>query len=458
MQDASARLSLPFLLPSQAQKHVTHNEALAILDSLVQLVIEAFDAVTPPASAEDGRVWAIGAAPTGDWSGQTGRLACATGGGWRFVDPLPGWIAVDAGGPILRVWTGSAWEPIGPGPLNELGGIGINASFDATNALSVASPASLFSHSGGGGHQVKVNKALASDTASLLFQTGFSGRAEMGTAGSDDFAVKVSADGTAWQTALRLIAGTGAVEVPGTMTVTGPIEGTAVQASNTDATPARLLKTGAGGLLSSWPTWAGNLDAQTHNQMLTATGTTTGIPSVTGNWAVLHMQMRDNEAVQIAVQDAGPAHIRTRNNGTWQAWQRLWTSGNTTVDSNGFIKQASPIIRLSAAGTEEPVEPVAARFARKGPGRYTLTGVPPLASSGWQIEVPQDHNGNRLVFVTTTYNRSLRRLSVTTSTVAWDAARGLWSAGTPVDIPEGRWVDLRFEAAVAPQDPPETAG
>ena len=32
--DETANLKLPYILPSQAQKHVTHNEALALLDRL----------------------------------------------------------------------------------------------------------------------------------------------------------------------------------------------------------------------------------------------------------------------------------------------------------------------------------------------------------------------------------------------------------------------------------------
>jgi Protein of unknown function (DUF2793) len=71
------------------------------------------------------------------------------------------------------------------------------ATADATNRLSINSPASLFNHTGAG-HKVKVNKAAAIDTGSFLFQTGFSGRAEFGLTGSDDFQIKVSADGAAW--------------------------------------------------------------------------------------------------------------------------------------------------------------------------------------------------------------------------------------------------------------------
>ena len=86
------------------------------------------------------------------------------------------------------------------------------ATADATNRLSINAPASLFNHAGAG-HQVKVNKAVATDTGSFLFQTGFSGRAEFGLTGSDDFQIKVSPDGTAWNNALAIEAASGRTTV-----------------------------------------------------------------------------------------------------------------------------------------------------------------------------------------------------------------------------------------------------
>ena len=65
MPDTSPNLVLPYLMPSQAQKHVTHNEALQLLDAVVQLTVEAFGATTPPASPAAGQVWALGPAPGG---------------------------------------------------------------------------------------------------------------------------------------------------------------------------------------------------------------------------------------------------------------------------------------------------------------------------------------------------------------------------------------------------------
>jgi hypothetical protein len=90
---------------------------------------------------------------------------------------------------------------------------GVNATADATTRFAVAAAASLFNHAGNG-HQHKINKNSATDTASLLFQTGASGRAEMGTAGDDNFHFKVSADGSTWKEAIVIDRSTGAASFP----------------------------------------------------------------------------------------------------------------------------------------------------------------------------------------------------------------------------------------------------
>ncbi len=207
MSNASHNLALPYLMPAQAQKHVTHNEALRQLDILVQLVVQGFDATTPPALPTEGHVYALGPSPTGDWSGQAGLLAAWVDGAWQYVLPREGWRAWGLTADELRVWDGTAWAVISD-DMQNLDGVGIATSSDATNRLAVASDATLLTHAGGG-HQLKVNKSATSDTGTLLFQTGWSGRAEMGLSGKDDFAIKVSADGSGWTEALTVDATTG---------------------------------------------------------------------------------------------------------------------------------------------------------------------------------------------------------------------------------------------------------
>ena len=234
MPDTSALLSLPFLAPAQAQKHVTHNEALERLDIVVQLSVESFDADTPPGLPEDGRVYALGAAPQGGWAGQAGHLAARIDGAWQFIAPRPGWRAVQTGTAALRIWDGTSWVlPLAD--RDNLDGIGVGTASDPVNRLSVASDAALFSHAGAG-HQVKINKAAATDTAGLLLQSDWTGHAELALAGDTDLSIKVSADGTTWTEALAFDAATGAAH------------GAAVQANTADPTPERLMAVGAFGL------------------------------------------------------------------------------------------------------------------------------------------------------------------------------------------------------------------
>lgn len=200
MSDQSARLNLPFLMPSQAQKHITHNEALELLDALVQVGLASLAAETPPASPADGEMHALGAAPTGDWATHAGELAYWTGTGWLFLSPQTGWQAWDITGGQMCIWDGSAWVRLAQAP-DQVDQLGIQTGADTTNRLAVQSPATLLTHDGAG-HQLKINKAGASDTASLLFQSGWTGHAEMGLAGDNSLRVKVSDDGSAWTTAM----------------------------------------------------------------------------------------------------------------------------------------------------------------------------------------------------------------------------------------------------------------
>ena len=210
MSDTSARLELPYLAPSQAQKHVTHNEALQRLDALTQLAVEEVEATTPPAVPDDGALYALGVSPTGDWAGAAGQLAYWSSNAWLFFAPRDGWQAWDKATGTMRVFQGGTWEPLNT-DLQNLDGVGIGTGFDGrVQDLAVAT---LLSHDGGG-HQLKLNKAATSDTASLLYQSSWTGHAEMGLTGDTDFHIKASSDGTAWNEALVVDAATGRVRYP----------------------------------------------------------------------------------------------------------------------------------------------------------------------------------------------------------------------------------------------------
>ncbi len=228
MSDTSPVLSLPFIQPSQAQKHVTHNEALNLLDALVQTSVRSRSVASPPAAPTQGDMYVVAPGATLEWAGQDNAVAVFNGV-WHFYVPHAGWRVWTQDAGALSVYDGAAWVDLGEGALNEVSSLGINATANLPDRLTVSGASTLLNHQGAG-HRLKVNKADDVETASLLFQTGFSGRAEMGLAGEDDFSVKVSADGSAWTTALRFDGATGLAS------------GAAVQTHATDVTPGRLMR------------------------------------------------------------------------------------------------------------------------------------------------------------------------------------------------------------------------
>lgn len=191
----------------------------------------------------------------------------------------------------------------------------------------------------------------------------------------------------------------------------------------------------------------------------------------TRSWAVTQAGTDDSyRTVQtcygygVSAAQSGKIAVRSWNGATFTPWVWMWSEANTTVDANGFIKKASPIARLSAAPQHMQADYLDGGFALAGyvavngeaagvsaeriaTGLYQLNGSLGLAKEGWTIEVPQDVNGNRLCFVETatdndgviTVKISKRRFDIDTATVV---------AGEAMDIPEGRWIDLRLAMSV----------
>ena len=61
----STNLQLPYLEASQAQKHVTHNEALRLLDAIVRTRVTQQGLTAPPGSPADASVYIPGSGATG---------------------------------------------------------------------------------------------------------------------------------------------------------------------------------------------------------------------------------------------------------------------------------------------------------------------------------------------------------------------------------------------------------
>lgn len=202
MPDTTPNLALPFILPAQAQKHVTHNEALQRLDALVQLVV-AGSATSPPADPMEGEIHWVLAPESGLWTGRAGKLALFQDGVWVFITPKQGWSAVFLPEPSLKLFDGTEWiEPPLPDTAR-FDRLGIGGDADSYNRLLISSPASLLNHAGDS-HRLTINKAGTAETASMIFQSNWQGRAELGLAGEDRFSLKVNGDTTGWRQAVSV--------------------------------------------------------------------------------------------------------------------------------------------------------------------------------------------------------------------------------------------------------------
>jgi hypothetical protein len=215
----TTHLGLPYIEAAQAQKHVTHNEALAILDALVMLAVADRDLSAPPVSPAEGDRYLVKAPGAGGFAGKDDQIAHYADGGWSFYAPRAGWVCYVRDESALIAWDGAAWGPAldvlaGGSALQNLSLLGLGATADATNPFSAKINNALWTakavaEGGDGDLRLKLNKESAAKTLSLLFQDNYSARAEIGLAGDDDFRVKVSPDGSSWIDALSIDRSTG---------------------------------------------------------------------------------------------------------------------------------------------------------------------------------------------------------------------------------------------------------
>ena len=113
---STPRFAFPLLAVAQAQKEVTHNEALTLLDALVHAVVEAGPLAGPPPSPAEGQCWIAGAAPTGAWAGKAHAVVLWTSGGWRFVAPREGMQVMRLTDHVRLRYAGGTW--VAPGAID----------------------------------------------------------------------------------------------------------------------------------------------------------------------------------------------------------------------------------------------------------------------------------------------------------------------------------------------------
>lgn len=109
----STNLILPFIDAAQAQKHVTHNAGLQVLDAVVQLAVVDRDLTAPPGSPTDGARYIVASGATGAWATKDFKIAAWQDGAWAFYTPREGWLAWVSDENLIYVYDGAAWGEYG---------------------------------------------------------------------------------------------------------------------------------------------------------------------------------------------------------------------------------------------------------------------------------------------------------------------------------------------------------
>ncbi|QMU56740.1 MAG: DUF2793 domain-containing protein [Boseongicola sp.] len=219
MSDTTTNLLLPYILAAQAQKYVTHNEALRLLDGLVQLSVLDRDLAAPPGSPADGDRYIVGSGATGDWAGWDLNVALFTDGLWMRLPPRTGWRVWVEDEALLLVYDGATWIGTTPNALQNLALLGLGTTADTSNPFSAKLNAALWTaktvaEGGTGDLFYTMNKEAAGDDLGLTLQTNFVTKALVGLFGSDRFRLAVSADGSTFFDGLSVDNATGIVEQP----------------------------------------------------------------------------------------------------------------------------------------------------------------------------------------------------------------------------------------------------
>lgn len=413
--DNTPNLELPYILAAQAQKHVTHNEAIRKLDALVQLSVKDRNLSTPPSAPSEGDRYLVGSNPTGPWTGYAGAIAAWQDGAWALLSPRSGWLLWVEDEEVLLAWTGTAWSVASGGgasvSLNPAPLVGVNATADTANRLSVNSPATLLNHEGAG-HQVKINKAAATQTASILYQTGFSGRAEFGTTGDDKFHVKVSPDGATWQEAIvvdpangRIGMGTATPSVNFDLTSTMPGAITVFKVANPSTTAnsqARMqIATGTPNALANLLV----IDQGGLSFQITCGAALTGSMIFQSGSTAAPIVFRQNTIERLRINNSGHTVPGADNASTLGSstlrWSTVFAAGGVVTTSDEREKTIVAPLGSEAARLVEAVEPVLYRW-KVGGNVWVQDGVETVPSdeTGEPVEQPrmvlQERPGQRI--------------------------------------------------------------
>ncbi|NIA43715.1 MULTISPECIES: hypothetical protein [Providencia] len=158
--------------------------------------------------------------------------------------------------------------------------------------------------------------------------------------------------------------------------------------------------------------------------------------------------------------------FRMIDNNAVLGWCTIYHTRNTTKDSNGNLKAASPIVKLFADDIELNEESEGVEMEHLGIGHYLIKGVVGFNADGaWGINngfvIPQDHNGKNMVlidyevrpdgdieiFVFHQQNADMPERFQNKRIKHFDeeGVPVYFENYEPCDVPESRWIDMRVE-------------
>lgn len=209
-------LKLPLLVPNQSQKEITHNEALVIIDNLLNNGVINKDLTIPPENPAQNSLYIVAKNAIDVWMGKDNQLAYFDNG-WHFFEPSAGTMYWVSNKNCLYIFDGVDWINYSNSSVQIFG---INTIADNANRLSVKSDNVLFDKNVDDS-RVKVNKAAEENTASHLFQSNYIGKAEFGLISENNFSLKVSDDGDVWIESFKVENTTGDIDFKKSITNKG---------------------------------------------------------------------------------------------------------------------------------------------------------------------------------------------------------------------------------------------
>ena len=202
MAETSPRLLLPYLQAAQAQKHVTHNEALRRIDGLVNLTVEDRSRSAPPANPTEGAAYLVAAGATGLWAGWSGDIALWADGAWMRLPARIGWRLWVIAEQLMLVRLAAGWVTLD----SAMGLLVRGASSDlAEGALGSRTRAAVIEASATGLSGSSVTTALTIPAVALVI--GVSGRVTTAITGATGFALGIAAEPAAFGAGFGIGAG-----------------------------------------------------------------------------------------------------------------------------------------------------------------------------------------------------------------------------------------------------------